>query len=141
MKAEETNNPLILVVDDNTEIRNMVTAHLEGTDCRVLEASDGEEGLEKIFEHHPDLVLLDVMMPGLTGWEVAKYIRERREFDGIGLIMVTAIGETVNEMTSPLYGADDHINKPFQLSELDVKIRRTLSLKRQQAQTSESIPE
>lgn len=132
MKADETNNPLILVVDDNTEIRNMVTAHLEGTDCRVMEASDGEDGLEKVLEYKPDLVLLDVMMPGLNGWEVAKYIREHNELNHIGIIMVTAIGEVVNEMTSPLYGADDHINKPFQLSELDVKIRRTLSLKRQE---------
>jgi DNA-binding response OmpR family regulator len=128
--VEAQDNPLILVVDDNTEIRTMVTTHLESTNCRVMQASDGETGLQMILEHQPDLVLLDVMMPGLNGWEVAKYVRERSEFDTIGLIMVTAIGETVNEMTSPLYGADDHINKPFQLSELDFKIRRTLSPKR-----------
>lgn len=139
--SEEQKNPLILVVDDNTEIRNMVTAHLENSDCRVLDASDGEEGLEKILEHRPDLVLLDVMMPGLNGWEVAKYLRERPEFDNIGVIMVTAIGETVNEMTSPLYGADDHINKPFQLAELDFKIKRTLSKKRQEARKAQAQDE
>lgn len=128
--SEIRKRPLILVVDDNHDIRNMVMAHLESVQCDTLEADNGEDGLAMILEHKPDLVLLDVMMPGLNGWEVAKYVRDRPEFDHTGIIMVTAIGETVNEMTSPLYGADDHINKPFQLSELSFKIRRTLARKR-----------
>ncbi len=130
--AEEKKLPLILVVDDNDEIRSMVVDHLESLQCDVLEANNGEDGLAAILANQPDLVLLDVMMPGLNGWEVAKYVRERPEFDTMGVIMVTAIGEAVNDMTSPLYGADDHIDKPFQLSELSFKIRKTLAKKRKE---------
>lgn len=132
--ADNKKLPLILVVDDNHDIRNMVVDHLEGMRCEVLEADNGEDGLAMILSHKPDLVLLDVMMPGLNGWEVVKYVRDHPEFDSIGIIMVTAIGETVNEMTSPLYGADDHINKPFELAELSFKIRRTLARKRKDAE-------
>ncbi|TNE44231.1 MAG: response regulator [Deltaproteobacteria bacterium] len=130
--AEDKKLPLILVVDDNDEIRSMVVDHLESLQCDVLEANNGEDGLAAILANKPDLVLLDVMMPGLNGWEVAKYVRERPEFDTMGVIMVTAIGEAVNDMTSPLYGADDHIDKPFQLSELSFKIRKTLAKKRKE---------
>ena len=135
--SDSSPKPLILVVDDNDEIRGMVTAHLEGMQCDVVEANNGEDGLAMILANKPDLVLLDVMMPGLNGWEVAKYIREKPEFDDMGVIMVTAIGEQVNDMTSPLYGADDHIDKPFQLAELSFKIRKTLSKKKRQSQNSE----
>lgn len=126
----EEKRPLILVVDDNADIRQLVKLHLMTRECDVIEADNGERGLERILVDGPDLVLLDVMMPMLNGWEVVKHVRTKPELDHIGVIMVTAIGETVNEMTSPLYGADDHINKPFQLSELDFKIRKVLSQKR-----------
>lgn len=137
MVNQERQQPLILVVDDNQEIRTMVTMHLEQMQCEVIQAEDGEEGLALILDKRPDLVLLDVMMPNLSGWEVAKYLRERPEFDGIGIIMVTAIGETVNEMTSPLYGADDHINKPFQFAELTFKVRKLLSAKRMERKAAQ----
>lgn len=128
--------PLILVVDDEAELRQMVLAHLSQMHCDLMEAPDGESGLAMILSHKPDLVLLDVRMPGLSGWEVAKYIREREEFDHMGLIMVTGIGESLNDLTSPLYGADEYINKPFQFSELDFKIRKTLAKHRRTAQTN-----
>lgn len=135
--ADEKKLPLILVVDDNDEIRAMVVDHLESMQCDVLEANNGEDGLAAILANKPDLVLLDVMMPGLNGWEVAKYVRERPEFDHMGVIMVTAIGEAVNDMTSPLYGADDHIDKPFQLAEMSFKIRKTLAKKRKEKEAAE----
>ncbi len=128
----EEKKPLILVCDDNADIRQLVKLHLMNRECDVIEADNGEAGLERILVDQPDLVLLDVMMPHLSGWEVVKHVRTKPELDHIGVIMVTAIGETVNEMTSPLYGADDHINKPFQLGELDFKIRKVLSAKRRQ---------
>ena len=122
--------PLILVVDDEADIRHMVTAHLSQMKCDLIEAPDGDTALAMILEHRPDLVLLDVRMPGLNGWEVAKYIREREEFNNMGLIIVTGIGESLNEMTAPVFGADEHINKPFRFAELDVKIRKTLARRR-----------
>jgi DNA-binding response OmpR family regulator len=128
--VEKSKPPLILVVDDNPDIRNMIMTHLEGMQCEVLEASNGEDGLAMILSMRPDLVLLDVMMPGLNGWEIARYIREKPEYENMGVIMVTAIGQAVNELTAPLYGADDYIDKPFQWAELDFKIRQTLFRKR-----------
>ena len=124
--------PTILVVDDDEGLRRMLTEHLAGMRCNVLEATDGDEGLQAAIEHHPDLLVLDVMMPGLTGWEVARYLRQRSEYDDVGIIMVTAIGETVNEMTSTLYGADERIDKPFKWPELDFKVRKILAQKRKQ---------
>lgn len=122
--------PVILVADDDSEILDLITEHFESFDCELLTAPDGELALEMSLEHHPDLVILDVMMPGLNGWEVCRYLREREEFDKTGVIMLTAIGEAVNEVTSPLYGADDHVDKPFVFSELEFKVKRVISERR-----------
>ena len=126
--------PLILVVDDDAELRQMVMAHLSQMHCELLEAPDGDAGLSMIISQQPDLILLDVRMPGLSGWEVAKYVREHEEYNHIGLIMVTGIGENLNDLTPPLYGADEYIHRPFQFSELDFKIRKTLAKHRRAAQ-------
>jgi len=67
-------------------------------------------------------VLLDVMMPGKNGWEVARELRSDPTMTDTGIVMLTAIGEKVNEMTSPLYGADAHVDKPFDFGELETKI-------------------
>ena len=64
----------------------------------------------------PDVVLADVMMPGKNGWEVAKELRADETLKNVGIVMLTAIGERVNEMTSPLYGADDFVDKPFEVA-------------------------
>jgi DNA-binding response OmpR family regulator len=67
------------------------------------------------------------MMPGLTGWEICKYIRSHESLSGVGVLMLTAIGRTVNEMTSPLYGADAALDKPFDVSELVETMERVLA--------------
>src|SRR6185295_8777124 len=92
----------------------------------VIEAADGLQTLAKAREHRPDLVLLDVMMPGKNGWEVAKELRSDDELKTVGIVMLTAIGERVNEMTSPLYGADDYVDKPFDFEALEKKIKKVL---------------
>ena len=98
----------------------------QGFRARVLEAADGLQTLQKARDEHPDLVLLDVMMPGKNGWEVAKEIRADDELSNIGIVMLTAIGERVNEMTSPLYGADAYVDKPFDFADLENKIKKVL---------------
>jgi DNA-binding response OmpR family regulator len=125
-----TETPVVLIADDDTQILDLITEHFESFDCELLTATDGEQALEMALEHHPDLVLLDVMMPGLNGWEVCKYLREHEGFEKTGVIMLTAIGETVNEVTSPLYGADDHVDKPFSFAELEFKVKRVISERR-----------
>jgi DNA-binding response OmpR family regulator len=87
-------------------------------ECTIIEAKDGEEALELILNERPDLVVLDVMMPTLSGWELCKYIRTKAELADTRVVMLTAIGKTVNEMTSPLYGADAYLDKPFDIQEI-----------------------
>src|SRR6185436_2685544 len=79
------------------------------------------------------LVILDVMMPGMSGWEVCRKIREAVSLAHTGVIMLTGIGENLNEMTSPLYGADTYLDKPFEFSLLDDKLKETLAARRQGA--------
>jgi len=85
----------------------------------VSTASDGHRAIELAKRERPELVLLDVMMPGKSGWEVARALKQDPVTQNIKIIMVTAIGEQVNEITSPLYGADAHIDKPFEFEKLE----------------------
>lgn len=122
--------PTILVADDDVEILSLVTRNLRRMDATILEASDGEEALKIARREKPDLVVLDVMMPGMSGWEVCRAIREDAGLAGTGVIMLTGIGERLNEMTSPLYGADDHLDKPFDFEELERRVQALLASKR-----------
>ena len=109
----------ILVVDDDPEIVTMLTTRLGHRGYKVSSAGDGHRALELARREKPDLVLLDVMMPGKSGWEVARALKQDPVTQGIKIVMVTAIGEQVNEITSPLYGADAHIDKPFEFEKLE----------------------
>jgi DNA-binding response OmpR family regulator len=122
-----TKKPVILIADDDPEILTMLGIRLSKKGYQVLEAVDGNQTLNLARKHHPDLVLLDVMMPGKNGWEVAKELRADQQFSNVGIVMLTAIGEKVNEMTSPLYGADAYVDKPFDFSDLEKKIKDVLS--------------
>src|SRR6478735_1524271 len=118
--------PIVLVADDEPSMVAMLSSHLRSKGFSVLEASDGDQAWELAHEHLPNLVLLDVMMPGMSGWEVCRKIREAVSLAHTGVIMLTGIGENLNEMTSPLYGADAYLDKPFEFSDLDEKITETL---------------
>jgi len=119
--------PVILVADDDPEILSLLSIRLNKAGFDVLEAADGEQTLAKAREHSPDLVVLDVMMPGKNGWEVAREMRHDEELKSIGIVMLTAIGERINEMTSPIYGADEYIDKPFEFADLEQRIRNVLA--------------
>lgn len=122
----EKQKAVILVADDDPEILSLLSIRLSRVGYEVIEAVDGEQTLEKIRDHFPDIVVLDVMMPGKNGWEVAKEMRHDVRYKNIGIIMLTAIGEKINEMTSPLYGADAFIDKPFEFADLEAKINDVL---------------
>jgi DNA-binding response OmpR family regulator len=120
----------ILVVDDDPEIVAMLTTRLGHRGYNVSSASDGHHALELARREKPDLVLLDVMMPGKSGWEVARALKQDPETQDIKIVMVTAIGEQVNEITSPLYGADAHIDKPFEFERLERVIKSLVTGRR-----------
>lgn len=133
----ERERPVILIADDDPEIRRLLTAFFEDQDCELLESSDGADALEQIIVNQPNLVVLDVMMPELNGWQICKYVKQRDEYEGVGIIMLTAIGPVNNELTSPLFGADDYIDKPFDFDELEFKVRKVLAEKRKAVATAD----
>ena len=130
-----TSAPLVLVADDEPSMLELVARHLRTMNdpkLEVIQASDGEEAWRLAREHLPDLVVLDVMMPGMSGWEVCRKIREDVALAHTGVVMLTGIGENLNQMTSPLYGADAYIDKPFEFDDFDDKIRDTLKARTKQ---------
>ena len=120
----------VLVADDEPSTRAMVARHLRSTGYKVIEAVDGDEAFAAALEHLPDIVVLDVMMPGMSGWEVCRHIRETVSLAHTGVIILSGIGESLNEMTSPLYGADAHLDKPFDFAVLNATIAETLEKRR-----------
>jgi DNA-binding response OmpR family regulator len=117
----------------------LVTRHLRSIEPKleVIEASDGDEAWRLARERLPDLVVLDVMMPGMSGWEVCRKIRQDAALAHTGVLMLTGIGESLNEATSPLFGADEYIDKPFDFEKLDEKIASVLA---RRAAQREAVP-
>ena len=113
----------VLVVEDDPNIRELLQLYLEKEGYTVALAADGGQGLQMFRILRPDLVLLDVMMPVMDGWEVCKAIRE----DGsTPVIMLTAKGETDDKVTGLKAGADDYVTKPFEMKELLARIEAVL---------------
>ena len=119
--------PVVLIADDDPEILSMLSLRLGKKGYATAEAEDGVETLRQVREARPDVILLDVMMPRKNGWEVAREIRADPSLHHVGIIMLTAIGEKINEMTSPLYGADDFVDKPFDFNDLEERIRKVVA--------------
>jgi two-component system, OmpR family, response regulator MprA len=117
----------ILVVDDDPKIRAVVRRGLVYEGYRVVEAASGEEGLEKSREHLPALVVLDVMLPGISGLEVTR--RLRASGDGVAILMLTARDEVRDRVEGLETGADDYLVKPFSFEELLARVRALLRRK------------
>ena len=133
--ADEQNassRPKILVADDDPEILSLLSIRLKKAGYDVVEAADGDQAIAKVNEHNPELLVLDVMMPAKNGWEVAKVLRIDERFSKLGIIMLTAIGEKINEMTSPLYVADEFVDKPFEFADLESKIRAVINRRKEE---------
>jgi two-component system response regulator MtrA len=108
----------VLVIDDEAPIRLLCRVNLEAEGMSVLEAPDGPSGLEKARTEHPDVVLLDVMMPGLDGWRVAEQLLEDEQTSGIPIIFLTARAEFRDRAKGLGIGGIDYITKPFNPLEL-----------------------
>ena len=100
----------ILIVDDEKNIVDIIAFNLKKEGYTVITAADGEEGVQKAMEENPDLILLDIMMPKMDGYEVCKKIREKKNTP---IIMLTARAEELDKVLGLELGADDYVTKPF----------------------------
>ncbi len=117
----------ILVIDDEENIANLVKDILEGEGFQVTLAYDGEEGLEKIHQSPPDLVILDLRLPGMSGYQVCRKIREDVSFTHMPIIMLTAKGSTADKVIGLSFAPDDYVTKPFQEEELVARVKTHLT--------------
>lgn len=113
----------ILVADDDRNIAELLRLYLEKENYSVVTASDGEEAIIKFGTENPDLVLLDIMMPKLDGWQVCREIRKKSDCP---IIMITAKGETFDKVLGLELGADDYVVKPFDAKEIVARIKAVL---------------
>ena len=118
--------PYVLVMEDEDALATLLSYNLEKEGYRVVVAADGEEGMLQIDERLPDLVLLDWMLPKLSGIEVCRRIRGKSETRNMPIIMLTARGEESDRIRGLDTGADDYLTKPFSMSELIARIRAVL---------------
>lgn len=121
-------NPLILIVEDDPEIAEILSAYLQHGGMRVEHAPDGRRALEKHLMLKPDLMLLDVQLPGIDGWQVLSQVRSRGRTP---VIMVTAMDQDIDKLIGLRMGADDYVVKPFNPAEVLARVaavlRRTVS--------------
>jgi len=116
----------ILVIDDERDLVETLTYRLEAFGYEVLTAYDGQEGLDKAREERPDLILLDVMMPKMDGYQVCRMLKFDEEFKSIPIIMLTARGQDSDRETGETVGADEYVTKPFEANDLTNKIKELL---------------
>ena len=117
------NNKKALVVEDDTNIAELLRLYLEKDGFDVLIAGDGQKGIDLALSEKPDIMLLDIMLPGKSGWQVC---REVRKTSKMPIIMLTAKGETFDKVSGLEMGADDYITKPFEVKELLARIHAVL---------------
>ena len=123
---------VILVIEDDPAIRLGLKKSLGFEGYQVLEAEDGERGLELVFERRPDLIVLDIMLPRLNGYEVCRTIRKHDA--NLPIVMLSAKGQEIDKIMGLDIGADDYVTKPFSTRELSARIKA--ALRRSQAQES-----
>lgn len=119
-------NKLILVVEDEPSIRQMLRVGLERAQFRVVEAGNAQEARLRLAEAHPDLVLMDWMLPGVSGVELARELKAAPQTKALPIIMVTARTEEEDRVRGLNIGADDYVSKPFSMPELVARIRAVL---------------
>lgn len=114
----------ILLIDDDKTLIELLSGHLETAGYHSLTANDGPSGLGLASESQPDLVVLDVMMPGMDGWEVCRRLREK---SNVPIIMLTAKGEEIDKLRGFRLGVDDYVTKPFSFAELTARVGAVLA--------------
>ena len=119
----------ILIADDNVANVELLQAYLCDVDCHVVIATDGQETLEQVVLHRPDLILLDVMMPKLSGFEICEKLKSDPETSGIMILMVTALNESGDIERAVQAGTDDFLSKPVNKLELLTRVKSLLRVR------------
>lgn len=131
--------PKILIADDNVQNVELLEAYLSGLDCEVRTAVDGEDTLRMVAEFRPDLLLLDVMMPRLSGFEVCKILRADPATSELLILMVTALNEASDFERGVQVGTDDFLTKPVNKIELLCRIRSLLRVRHLKSQLDRTL--
>jgi DNA-binding response OmpR family regulator len=126
---EKNTHPKIVIADDNAQNVELLEAYLSDVECELRTARDGEETLQVVEEFKPDLLLLDVMMPRLSGFEVCRKIRSNPETKDLLILMVTALNEASDFERGVQAGTDDFLTKPVNKVELLCRIRSLLRVR------------
>ncbi|OCL27297.1 DNA-binding response regulator [Orenia metallireducens] len=129
----------ILVVDDEENIVELVKFNLENEGYQVITAYDGEEALKKVEEGHPNLIVLDLMLPKLDGFDVCRQIRKDSKLSKIPIIMLSAKGEEIDKILGLELGADDYVTKPFSPRELLARVKAILRRAKKKGEKEEEI--
>jgi len=132
-------SPKILIADDNVQNVELLEAYLSGIDCEIRTAVDGEDTLRVVEEFHPDLLLLDVMMPRLSGFEVCKILRSDPSTRELLILMVTALNEPSDFERGVQVGTDDFLTKPVNKVELLCRIRSLLRVRHLKTQLDRTL--
>jgi PAS domain S-box-containing protein len=125
-----SSTPKILVIDDELIIRQTLKALLSREDVELLEAENGESGLKMAKDHQPDAILLDVLMPGINGFETCRQIRAIPALADIPIIMITALDDRASRLAGLTAGADDFLTKPFDNIEIQIRLKNIFRLNR-----------
>jgi two-component system, OmpR family, phosphate regulon response regulator PhoB len=123
----------VLVVEDEQDLAELIAFHLEQEGYRPIVAADGLSGLNEARRSRPDLILLDLMLPGMMGTEVCRLLKGSEETAAVPVIMLTAKGEEIDRVVGFEIGADDYVTKPFSIRELMLRVRAVLRRAGEQA--------
>ncbi len=129
----------VLVVEDEPDLRSTLEFNLKSENYKVTTVSDGESALAEISKNIPDLILLDLMLPDMSGLEICKKIRGESFSDKVSIIMLTAKGEEVDRVVGFELGADDYVVKPFSVRELMLRVSSILKRSKEKASNDEKI--
>jgi two-component system KDP operon response regulator KdpE len=128
---------LVLVIDDDATLLGLLAQHLSRAEYHVITAISGTAGLQMFYDHHPDLVILDIMMPKMNGWEVCEHIRETSD---VPIIVLTAKGEEQDRLRGFRLGVDDYVVKPFSSAELVARVGAIVARNRRDSPEAQLIP-
>ena len=137
--GQEIGPSKVLVVDDNAQNLELLVAYLDSLNCRVFTASNGVEALEKVRQEMPDLILLDIMMPRMSGFEVCRNLKSDPQTRDIPVVMVTALTELSDIERAVESGTDDFISKPINRLELVTRVKSLLRVRHLQGELDRTL--